>query len=154
MACNDRLKDLALYAGGDLEKKAIAALEEHLARCESCRRELEELKSVLQLTSNFSLDIPGAGDFIEGVRDARARTSRRRALKFAAVAAVLLIAITFAIQFARDKGTDTHSSLDVAGVQQVEVESVGYDEAVVKIIPADNDSIAVVWIVSDEVETK
>jgi len=154
MACNDRLEELALYAGGDLGKEAAGDIEEHLAQCESCRGELEKLKSVLRLMSDFSPEIPDAQDFIEGVRSARARISRKCAFKFAAVAAVLLMAVMLTIPFIRDAGTESRSGTNFAGTQQVEVESVGYDEAVVTIIPAGAGSMAVVWIVSDEVESE
>lgn len=154
MACNDRLEKLALYAGGDLGKEAAGDIEEHLAQCESCRSELTKLKSVLRLTSDFSPEIPGTQDFLEGVRSTRARISRRCAFKFAAVAAVLLMGVMLTIPFIRDTGTESGNGTGFAGTQQIEVESVGYDEAVVTIIPAEAESMAVVWIISDEVESK
>ena len=149
--CEDKQDDLALYAGGDLAWHAAEALEKHLESCPECRRRLEELKKSIALTSSFSPAPPPADEFLAGVRSARARVARKRAALNWAVAILLLavsVALFYRMTFTQPAGTPG-APKQAAG--PVEVERVGYDEAVVRILPTRCKSMTVVWIVSDEV---
>ena len=87
MTCDERLRDLALYAGGDLKEEAARAIEKHLRECPACRDELEALKKALHLASSFAVEAPPVGEFLSGVRSVRARAARRRLLRYSALAA-------------------------------------------------------------------
>lgn len=151
VACTKRLTELALYAGGDLSEDKIEALEVHLAQCADCRRELEALRASRRFAaSSFAPEVPSAKVFLEGVARVRARDARRRAVRCsiaAAVAAVVLVAVVLVASIRQTpKPVDLH-----AAVPAVEVERVGYSEAIVSILPTPSKSMTVVWIVSDEV---
>jgi anti-sigma factor RsiW len=153
MACKDRLEDLSLHAGGDLEDEAAKALEQHLEQCVECRRELEALKAVVRLAAGFQPPAPPPAEFLEGVRAARGRIARKRLLRYsvAAAAAAILLVVLLAGPFSRDSGEGPVEGAGLAKVAPVEVERVGYSEAIVTILPARDESMTVVWIVSEEV---
>jgi anti-sigma factor RsiW len=151
--CEDRLKDLALHAGGDLEEPAASELEKHLAGCVGCRGELEEMKKSMLVAAAFSPEPPGRDEFLNGVKAARGRIARKRALShsmWAAAAAVLLV-LVLAAPFLRRGPDSPDGGTGVAQAGPVEVERVGYSEAVVSVIPTNDESMTIVWIVSDEV---
>ena len=94
MECKERLEDLALYAGGDLEDE-----------------------------QRYSL----------------------------AAAAAILLVVLFAGPLSWSLKQGPEGAAGLAEAASVEVERVGYSEAVVTILPARDESMTVVWIVSEEV---
>ena len=150
MACEEWKEKLALHAGGDLAPEESAAVEEHLAHCADCRAELEKTKKAVSLVSGFTPRVPGADEFLAGVRTKRGRLLRSLVLKYSAVAAVVVVALAVGILLIPWSGTDTPEG-DIATVAPVEVERVGYSEAVVSIKPVSDKPMTIVWIVSDEV---
>lgn len=84
---------------GEISAKEKALLTEHLAACEDCKREYEQLKAVSACMREFAADIPCA--LHEGVmaeigkeKKARARFMRRiRILTASAAAAMLCVAM-------------------------------------------------------------
>jgi anti-sigma factor RsiW len=153
MTCNDKLKDLALYAGGDLDEEAAKALREHLEECPDCRRELDALKRTIRIAASFRPEAPPADEFLSGVRAVRARAARYRHLRYSALAAAAVIAVVVILAGPGAWGPE-EIPLPVTRVSEsapVEVERVGYSEAVVTILPTQDKTMTIVWIVSDEV---
>jgi anti-sigma factor RsiW len=156
MNCEERKKDLALYAGGDLEEELAGNLEKHLEQCDGCREELESIRSAIKLTSRFSPEPPALEEFLSSVRHARGRIARKLAFRYtliATAAAVVLIALLVAPS-ALDSIRAPEQVPGITAAGPVEVESVGYSEAVVTIIPTEKESMTIIWIVSEEVETR
>ena len=52
MNCNDYSKLMTDLLAGEISGKDKAVLDSHLASCESCRKEFEELKTVWTLTES------------------------------------------------------------------------------------------------------
>ncbi len=150
MACSERLESIALYAGGDLEPEAAEALQKHLETCEACREELASLRGARRFASDaFQPATPAPDEFLAGVYAARSRIATRRRVRYLAAcasAAVILVLLLFGFP-----GGDEEEKLPQAG--PVEVESVGYREASVTVVPTQKESMTVVWIVSREIVT-
>lgn len=156
VACKSKLNDLALYAAGDLQEPAAGAIEKHLARCPDCRRELEALKKSVALSASLSPIAPPEEEFLAGVRARRARIARTRALRYSliACAAAVVLTVLLAGEFLWGPGNGRGHEAPLAHARPVEVERVGYSEAVVRILPTRSKSMTIVWIVSDEVVTE
>ncbi len=150
MACEEWKAKLALHAGGDLAPEERAGVEEHLAQCEECRAELERLRKAVSFVSGFAPRVPAAQEFLAGVRAKRGRLLRSLVLKYSAVAAVVVVALAVGLLLVPWFGTEAPEG-DVAAAAPVEVERVGYSEAVVTIKPVSDKPMTIVWIVSDEV---
>lgn len=155
MTCSERDGDLALYAGKDLEEEPRARLEEHLAECADCREFLSIIEEDRRLVAGFEPDIPPADIFLQGVRAKRAGLSMRRRIRYslAGAAAAIVIAVVFAGLVVFDL-VDIGRNGEAVAVRPVEVESVGYSQARVSIIPTSSESMTVIWIISDEVASR
>jgi Putative zinc-finger len=122
--CAGFRESLGAYVLGALEPAEVAALEAHLAECESCRREYDELNTLPPLLSLVSLEhataaamggAPAPSDLVLPRVLSRARTERaeqrrngrrRRALvSLVAAVAVVLAAATGAYVGSRFFGT-------------------------------------------------
>jgi hypothetical protein len=87
MTCTERERDLALYAGGELE---TAELEQHLAHCARCREYLQAMSALLTDLGNTT---DPATPPVAAVVMQRIRTRRRGWAAFGAtVAAACVIA--------------------------------------------------------------
>ncbi|MHC4133650.1 MAG: anti-sigma factor family protein [Planctomycetota bacterium] len=95
---NDRDLDLSLYLDGRLSGEEKAALERRLAAEPALREELDALRRLQELSQDLS---PARAAFTaDDVRlRARARGGRRWARAAAALAAVLLLALTHGVVF-------------------------------------------------------
>ena len=152
--CADRIMDIALYAGGELEDEAAVELERHLDVCPSCRAEVEAMRKSIELTGKAGMKAPPLDEFMDGVRRMRMqRAARVKRILFGGAAAVLLVAIVAALVlpvFLRTEPVERR----LAESSPVEVERVGYDEAVVRIVSIKDKPMTVVWIVSEEVASE
>ena len=70
-------EDLALYALGSLQGDELAALEEHLQECSSCRRELEQLRGDMGLLALATAGSAPPQRSRQRLLDAVAREPRR-----------------------------------------------------------------------------
>jgi anti-sigma factor RsiW len=91
----DRLSE---YLDGELEPAEVAAIEQHLAACENCRRTMSELRGVIARAASATPVMPAA-DLWPGVeRRVRAIRPSRRTVTFSlpqlAAAALLLVALS------------------------------------------------------------
>lgn len=150
MACDEWKEKLGLHAGGDLAPDERAGVEEHLAQCAQCRAELEKMKKAVSLVSGFTPRVPAADEFLAGVRARRGRLLRSLVLKYSAVAAVVVVVLAVGILLVPWSGTGSPEG-DIAAAPPVEVERVGYEEAVVSVTPVSDKPMTIVWIVSEEV---
>jgi anti-sigma factor RsiW len=95
MNCNEILENLSAYQDGELGPAEAAAVDAHLASCESCRRRLADYEKVWELLGDSKLLEPGPG-FTEAVLDrASARgfaAVRRPAFWIPAAAAAAVLA--------------------------------------------------------------
>src|SRR6476661_919915 len=71
-------EDLALYALGALDGQAKASLENHLAGCASCRRELEQLRGDAALLAFSTVGPKAPGRSKSRLMDAIAKEPRAR----------------------------------------------------------------------------
>jgi anti-sigma factor RsiW len=149
MACEEWKEKLALHAGGDLAPEERAGVEEHLAQCAGCRAEFQKLEAAVSFASGFAPRVPAADEFLAGVRAKRARLLRRLVLKYSAAAAVVVAALAVGVLLVLWSGTGVPEG-EVAAAP-VEVERVGYSEAVVSVTPVSDKPMTIVWIVSEEV---
>jgi hypothetical protein len=100
---------LARYADGDLDARAVRRVEAHLARCGRCRRALEDFRFAASLMQEVT--VARAPDFmwpaIEGALAAR-RPSRAHRLvpRLVFASAVLLLAATAALVLVRRGGSN------------------------------------------------
>lgn len=58
MTCRDHKDLMMAYLDGELDEQQKQALEQHVASCAECARELEEFKKLKQLTDNVTLVEP------------------------------------------------------------------------------------------------
>lgn len=58
MKCRHARKMLADYVNGVLGSEDIHLIQEHVAECDSCRRELDALRKVLRLTDDVKVEYP------------------------------------------------------------------------------------------------
>jgi glycine cleavage system regulatory protein/predicted anti-sigma-YlaC factor YlaD len=93
-------ENLAAYLAGGLDAEEASRLEDHVAACPICARDLAEARQADQtLTALFSTALPDAGledRLVQGLRKARAQRFpqlRRYRMVAAAVAAVFLLAL-------------------------------------------------------------
>lgn len=150
MACEEWKEKLALHAGGDLAHEERTAVEEHLAQCEECRAELTKQKAAVSFVSGFAPHAPSAQEFLAGVRAKRGRLLRSLVLKYSAAAAIVVAALAVGILLVPWSGTWAPEE-EIAAGPPVEVERVGYSEAVVSVTPVSDKPMTIVWIVSEEV---
>ncbi|MCF7972459.1 MAG: zf-HC2 domain-containing protein [Phycisphaerae bacterium] len=58
MTCRDNKDLMMAYLDGELDDKQTKMLQEHLAQCTQCSKELEEFKSLKSMTDNIVLSEP------------------------------------------------------------------------------------------------
>ena len=58
MTCQDNKDLMMAYLDGELDDKQHKVLQEHLAQCTQCSKELEEFKSLKSMTDNIVLSEP------------------------------------------------------------------------------------------------
>ncbi len=58
MKCKRARKMLADYVNEVLDTEGNREAQEHVARCEACRRELNTLEKVLELIDNVKVEYP------------------------------------------------------------------------------------------------
>jgi predicted anti-sigma-YlaC factor YlaD len=58
MTCRDNKDLMMAYLDGELDDKQHKVLQEHLAQCTQCSKELEEFKSLKSMTDNIVLSEP------------------------------------------------------------------------------------------------
>jgi len=87
-------RDLALYAGGDLDGKESAAVARHLDECAACRSVLADVRFTRDLLESACRETYAPADIREGVLNriaSRARTRRRLSFASAALASIAAI---------------------------------------------------------------
>jgi hypothetical protein len=102
MNCTDIREQLAGFVYGDLEPGDAAHVQAHLDRCPACCRELAALKNVRQLLDTvpapaMAVDLPALYRELAERQTRGARRWRRSAMAFAAVAALLLMALALPV---------------------------------------------------------
>lgn len=114
MNCSEARKLIPLSTTGDLEPDEAKLLEAHLASCQSCRVLLEACRADHRLIASLREKGPRPpefGEFWTGLkkklepelRKRRARVVFHRVLRGVTAAAVLLIAVTFLVNFESEK---------------------------------------------------
>ena len=58
MTCRDNKDLMMAYLDGELDDRQNKVLQEHLAQCTQCAKELEEFKSLKLMTDNITLSEP------------------------------------------------------------------------------------------------
>lgn len=125
MSCEPFKPALVAHLYDEIDDSERAALIEHLAGCEACRREVEELAAARERIRSADLDVPAAPRLL--VLSPRPRA--RLALAFAAgIASALLLGAAAGVVGYRFGGT----GIAVAGPtgSSVEPVSAGSDEAI------------------------
>lgn len=126
-ACDEIRTELGGYALGALEPEEAERVAGHLARCDTCSRELEELSFAAELLrtpeagtlARDADDVPAAEDALAAVAGERARERRRlrRATVAAGGAGALLLATAgIAISLAGRPVVDSSTRLGVPAV--------------------------------------
>jgi anti-sigma factor RsiW len=101
---NHDLTQVGAYAMGLLDDEQARAVEEHLASCESCRREHEELRRMTELLDELPpeafLEGPPENDLVlrravREIRDERGRRLLRRRLTVGLLAAAAVVVFAF-----------------------------------------------------------
>lgn len=156
VTCEEKLTDIALYAGGDLEEEKVKALEEHLEECPECLREYEALKGAVRLSAQFDPETPSLSKIMDSVRKEHTKMKGKWFLGFSIASAAAIFLFTVFSLFHYLRGSKIAEKIKVPALANsaVEVLSVGYNEAQVRILPTENKSMTVVWIVSEEVVSK
>jgi anti-sigma factor RsiW len=102
MNCTATRDQLAGFVYGDLEPNQAAHVQAHLDGCPACRQELAALKNVRQMLDTvpapaMAVDLPALYRELAERQTRGARRWRRSALVFAAVAALLLMALALPV---------------------------------------------------------
>jgi anti-sigma-K factor RskA len=155
--------DLAGYVLGALDPGETAAFEQHLAGCDACRAEVEELQGLPALMEQAAPPVevpPGLRERTFAAVERAAAGSRRRGplLRLAAVAAALVIALVGGVvvsQFGGGRGEVIELALAAspgqpgratAELRQVE-DGVEVDMEVSGLAPNQADSVYECWFV-------
>lgn len=118
MSCEDTRRDLEAYADGLLAGQEARRIEEHLARCEACRTEWEDIKKVLNAVSSLPA-VNAPRDFKQSVMDKIARSGstgpvydisrppriRRLLLPLSLAASLAIVALTAYLVFVSQEYT-------------------------------------------------
>ena len=101
--CNDISSRLPLFASGDLEPAETERIEQHLASCEACRAELQELREIEALIAADSVEVaPHYGSsLVVNIQERLERERRQKRQKalwlipaFASIALLLVLTLT------------------------------------------------------------
>ena len=82
MKCKHARKVLADHVNEVLESEDSRLVQEHVAECDSCRRELDMLRKVLKLTDDVKVEYPPASVWENFLRDLHRRIEAEAALAF------------------------------------------------------------------------
>lgn len=133
MKCKRARKMLADYVNEVLDTEGNREVQEHVARCEACRRELNALGKVLELIDNVKVEYPPESVWENFLPDLHKRIANEAALVFkkqqrqrlyllpgwAAVAAIVLIISASAILDNRSEIEPIHiqraSNIEISG---------------------------------------
>jgi len=108
MKCGDAKQQITEYLDGELEAEQKARLEEHLAACEVCTRELAEQRRLIEGVKALP-KVPAPADFARRVsaaiaRETPGRPSRGRWIKrYGAMAASIALVIVAATLWLKEK---------------------------------------------------
>jgi len=95
VACTEIADKLTAYADGELPQHESGMVAEHLAQCPDCRKTLSALEDSLRLTRIIWDDNLARTDNIDLALPAKSRSRRR--LRYVAVAAGILLAVTCSV---------------------------------------------------------
>ena len=82
MKCRHIRKMVADYVNEVLDPDDMHLVEEHIAKCESCRRELDTLRKVLRLIDDVKVEYPSASVWQSFIPDLHRRIETEAALAF------------------------------------------------------------------------
>lgn len=100
MNCNDIKDMLPLYIDEELDDKEKKLVEEHIEKCENCRKELEEYKRIIHMLQNMTEEEPPKG-YCKRLHEKLLKTNvqkkistRSRWVKYGSIAAAFVLVVS------------------------------------------------------------
>ena len=100
MNCNEIKDMLPLYIDDELQDKERKLVEEHIEKCESCKKELEEYKKIIYMLQNMDEEEPPKG-YCKKLHEKLLKTKvekkisiRSRWIKYGSIAATFVLVVT------------------------------------------------------------
>jgi len=100
MNCNEIKDMLPLYIDGELEDTEKKLVEEHIEKCENCKKELEEYKKIIYMLQNMTEEEPPKG-YCKRLHEKLLKTkvekkisTRSRWIKYGSIAAAFVLVVS------------------------------------------------------------
>jgi hypothetical protein len=155
MKCKDIRYDYIDYVKGMLSDDKMSMIDDHLTNCESCRKEIEEIKNFSRTLDNYQVSTPNDSFFINFIPrlneriDGRTKTSYSKkvvnfVLSFSTLSSVIILVIILMQVGHQDITTDTgianNVSIENPKIKENEPRTINYENYVRESLISDTKS--------------